>query len=72
MLVKFSGKKANYHFVGILRNLVEPEQTSWDVKYLRRDCEAGGTSFVFKEPANPDFMETSICDIVKKVVKPVY
>ena len=70
VLVKFSGKKANYHFVGILRNLVEPEQTSWDVKYLRRDCEAGGTSFVFKEPANPDFMETPICDIVTKLAKP--
>jgi len=72
VLVKFSGKKTNYHFVGTLRNLVEPEKTTWDVKYFRRDCEAGVSSFVFKEPANPDLMETPICDIVKKLPKPVF
>ena len=72
VLVKFSGKKSNYHFVRTLRNLVERERTSWDIKYFRCDCEAGGRSFLFKEPENPDFMETPICDIVTKLPKPVF
>ena len=67
-----SAKKANYHIVGILRNLVEPEQTSWDVGYVGGGSETGGNSFVFKEPANPNFKETPICDIVEKLAKPQF
>lgn len=39
VLVKFIGEKTYHHCVGTLRSLVQPDKTTWDVKYFTRDCE---------------------------------
>lgn len=76
VLVRFPGKGhgKDYHFIGMLLNLVEPENTDWDVRYFRRvesqKVAAGCVSF--KEPENPDIAVTANKQIVLKLDKPEF
>ena len=69
VLVKFLGKKQNFHYVGkvcgpgISRDTVE-------IEYFRRVCESGNDFFMFKTPDIPDLFVTDKDAIVKRLPLP--
>ena len=66
------GKNKDYHFIGTLLNLIEPENVAWDVRYFRKvEAQKVMAGFLaFKEPDVPDITVTPTHQIILKLDKP--
>lgn len=69
VLIRFKGKKQDFHYVGKLAQRCTDTDT-WMVHYLRNRYVVDEKSFSFGEPVNPDNYETCSDDIVKKLPEP--